>query len=149
MESLSHLHKKWWRGVDSNHRRRSRQIYSLIPLATREPLRANEAAYCPWEDTCCQHRNSFIPLKFHNLHNLFEAGWRNIKRIKKPGEIVLGFLIFRSEIFTIQALNMVPAPRVELGTYWLQVSCSTNWAMPAMCLLMQNPLWHHKQCGAF
>jgi hypothetical protein len=28
----------WWRGVDSNHRRRSRQIYSLIPLATREPL---------------------------------------------------------------------------------------------------------------
>ena len=32
------LHKKWWREVDSNHRRRSRQIYSLIPLATREPL---------------------------------------------------------------------------------------------------------------
>ena len=28
----------WWRGVDSNHRRLSRQIYSLIPLATREPL---------------------------------------------------------------------------------------------------------------
>ena len=24
--------------MDSNHRRRSRQIYSLIPLATREPL---------------------------------------------------------------------------------------------------------------
>ena len=29
---------KWWREVDSNHRRLSRQIYSLIPLATREPL---------------------------------------------------------------------------------------------------------------
>ncbi len=29
----------WWRGTDSNHRRRSRQIYSLLPLATREPLR--------------------------------------------------------------------------------------------------------------
>ena len=28
----------WWRGEDSNLRRRSRQIYSLIPLATREPL---------------------------------------------------------------------------------------------------------------
>ena len=25
-------------GVDSNHRRQSRQIYSLIPLAAREPL---------------------------------------------------------------------------------------------------------------
>ena len=33
-----HLIEKWWRGLDSNQRRRSRQIYSLIPLATREPL---------------------------------------------------------------------------------------------------------------
>jgi hypothetical protein len=29
----------WWRGEDSNLRRRRRQIYSLFPLATREPLR--------------------------------------------------------------------------------------------------------------
>ena len=28
----------WWRGEDSNLRRQSRQIYSLIPLATRVPL---------------------------------------------------------------------------------------------------------------
>lgn len=27
-----------WRGQDSNLRRQSRQIYSLIPLAAREPL---------------------------------------------------------------------------------------------------------------
>ncbi len=27
-----------WRGKDSNLRRQSRQIYSLIPLAAREPL---------------------------------------------------------------------------------------------------------------
>ncbi len=38
--SNSHLLKDyWWRGADSNHRRQSRQIYSLIPLAAREPLR--------------------------------------------------------------------------------------------------------------
>ena len=30
----------WWRGQDSNLRRLSRQIYSLIPLTAREPLRA-------------------------------------------------------------------------------------------------------------
>ena len=30
--------KKWWREKDSNLRRQSRQIYSLIPLAAREPL---------------------------------------------------------------------------------------------------------------
>ncbi len=28
----------WWRGEDSNLRRLSRQIYSLFPLAAREPL---------------------------------------------------------------------------------------------------------------
>ncbi len=36
--SMSWLFSIWWRGTDSNHRRRSRQIYSLLPLATREPL---------------------------------------------------------------------------------------------------------------
>src|SRR5690606_39007107 len=29
---------RWWREKDSNLRRQSRQIYSLIPLAAREPL---------------------------------------------------------------------------------------------------------------
>ena len=28
--------RDWWGMVDSNHRRRSQQIYSLSPLATRE-----------------------------------------------------------------------------------------------------------------
>ena len=31
----------WWAGVDSNHRSRRRQIYSLLPLATREPTHIN------------------------------------------------------------------------------------------------------------
>ena len=35
-------HQFWWRGEDSNLRRLSRQIYSLLPLATREPLRVRE-----------------------------------------------------------------------------------------------------------
>ena len=35
--------KKWWRELDSNQRRLSRQIYSLIPLAAREPLQCNGA----------------------------------------------------------------------------------------------------------
>ena len=30
----------WWRGEDSNLRRLSQQIYSLPPLAAREPLLA-------------------------------------------------------------------------------------------------------------
>ena len=31
--------QRWWREVDSNHRSRWQQIYSLLPLATRESLR--------------------------------------------------------------------------------------------------------------
>ena len=34
---IRYEHSKWWAGVDSNHRSRRRQIYSLLPLATREP----------------------------------------------------------------------------------------------------------------
>ncbi len=34
---------EWWREKDSNLRRQSRQIYSLIPLAAREPLPKCEA----------------------------------------------------------------------------------------------------------
>jgi hypothetical protein len=37
-QGLEPLGKGWWRGVDSNHRRQCQQIYSLSPLATREPL---------------------------------------------------------------------------------------------------------------
>ena len=32
----------WWRGLDSNQRSETRQIYSLLPLATREPLRLRQ-----------------------------------------------------------------------------------------------------------
>jgi hypothetical protein len=32
--------ERWWRGEDSNLRRLRRQIYSLLPLAAREPLRS-------------------------------------------------------------------------------------------------------------
>ncbi len=31
-------HVNWWMGMDSNHRSLRRQIYSLLPLATREPI---------------------------------------------------------------------------------------------------------------
>ena len=61
--------KSWWRGKDSNLRSQKRQIYSLLPLTTREPLR----------------------------YELLEL-----------------------------------AKGIEPSTYWLQVSCSTDWATPAL-----------------
>ena len=51
----------WWRGKDSNLRRLSRQIYSLIPLTAREPLRKRGAIFITW------HRpvNTFISKNRH------------------------------------------------------------------------------------
>ncbi len=40
----------WWRGEDSNLRRLSRQIYSLIPLTAREPLRENASRVFCWRN---------------------------------------------------------------------------------------------------
>ncbi len=50
---LNYTRKPWWRGKDSNLRRLSRQIYSLIPLTAREPLR-KIARYCPKASDECQ-----------------------------------------------------------------------------------------------
>src|SRR6202043_2911636 len=36
--------QRWWRGEESNLRRLRRQIYSLLPLTTREPLRNSTKA---------------------------------------------------------------------------------------------------------
>ena len=37
--------------------------------------------------------------------------------------------------------KMVPTPGLEPGTYWLQVSCSTNWAMSAWWAIQDSNLW--------
>lgn len=41
------LSAEWWRGEDSNLRRLSRQIYSLVPLTAREPLQIKLASIVP------------------------------------------------------------------------------------------------------
>ena len=39
----------WWTGVDSNHRKLSWQIYSLLPLATREPVHTYLFSESSWQ----------------------------------------------------------------------------------------------------
>ena len=51
------LLNKWWRGEDSNLRRLSRQIYSLLPLTAREPLHTvAKGTNAPWN--MCRHNGA-------------------------------------------------------------------------------------------
>ena len=81
----------WWWGKDSNLRRRSRQIYSLIPLTA-------------WVPHQRKARNSPTPYK-------------QVNGLYKPQ-------LFQT--LTFDQPNLVPPPRVELGTSSLQVRRSTN-----------------------
>ena len=37
-------------------------------------------------------------------------------------------------------IYLVPEAGLEPATYWLQVSCSTNWAIPAKCIILIHKL---------
>ena len=51
----------WWGEVDSNHRRRCQQIYSLLPLATREsPHKARTGLLTGGADDGTRTRNLLI-----------------------------------------------------------------------------------------
>ena len=63
---------KDWRGQDSNLRRRSRQIYSLIPLTAREPLRAKQARHCHQVLIACQE-------KTRSKQGLIANPWSRVK----------------------------------------------------------------------
>ncbi len=65
---------RWWRGEDSNLRRLRRQIYSLLPLAAREPL-LPEKPYSPrdawgwswrWESNPqpADYKSAALPLSY-------------------------------------------------------------------------------------
>ena len=55
---------RWWWGLDSNQRSETRQIYSLLPLATREPHRCDKRYYTA-SNSRCQHF-------FVNFFRIFE-----------------------------------------------------------------------------
>jgi hypothetical protein len=61
------LAKTWWRGLDSNQRTHSEQIYSLPPLTTRPPLREEPQSMKQLLTTvnrvrccCCRVRRSWL-----------------------------------------------------------------------------------------
>ena len=78
----------WWERVDSNHRRRSQQIYSLPPLATRELslelVMGLEPATCWLQISCSANwatpANIQLPYhyttRFYNCQHNFRKSWK-------------------------------------------------------------------------
>ena len=104
IEANSIIELLWWGEVDSNHRSHGRQIYSLFPLAAREPHHAIQKAFC------------FLPQPE-------EGAWPSpATRTNGPGNLELVFIALR---------NMELTMGIEPATCWLQISCSASWATPA------------------
>ena len=63
-------------------------------------------------------------------------GCATLRIIGAPWENRTPSLGLQNRCFTIKLIgrNLVLDPGIELGTYWLQVSCSTKWANPALKL---------------
>ena len=63
----------WWAGVDSNHRSRRRQIYSLLPLATREPTHIKfTKKWSWWTDSNprpADYKSAALPTELHQRLN--------------------------------------------------------------------------------
>ncbi len=79
--------ERWWREMDSNHRRQSRQIYNLFPLATREPLHgvllhciwqkySNEMRYCELQERWWREMDSNHRRQSRQIYNLFPLATR-------------------------------------------------------------------------
>ena len=75
----------WWREKDSNLRRLSRQIYSLIPLTAREPLRKRGAIFITWHHPV----NTFISKNTY-LKAIFSQQKRSPAQLHHRAGAILG-----------------------------------------------------------
>ena len=102
---------KWWWEKDSNLRRHSRQIYSLIPLTAREPH----------QNFCAKTRQSFqIFLSPPSLQRCRLGIFQSLP--EPPGGVT-----HRSARCSHYPHHIVVPPQgVEPWTFSLQVSCSTS-----------------------
>ena len=110
----------WWAEVDSNHRSRRRQIYSLIHLAALESAHLLNFSWSRWLDSNPQpadYKSAALPIELHRqVHS----------RLRVTRKFIKNFLV-------------VPWGGIEPPTGRFSVCCSTNWATKAF-MATQNGL---------
>ena len=95
----------WWRRVDSNHRSKKQQIYSLSPLATRELLHIQS---CVNANSYYKNRNKFcLLLPSKTLGNNIEKRKQNVLSFNQL-ELVNGRS--RLRVFTACSIAAAPLP---------------------------------------
>ena len=63
--------ESWWMGLDSNQRSETRQIYSLLPLTTREPIRLRQKELYRIQAVLSTHFLKFICIIFLSIRELY------------------------------------------------------------------------------
>ena len=82
------LHKNsfWWAEVDSNHRSRRRQIYSLIHLAALESAHMKlSLVWSRWLDSNPQpadYKSAALPIELHQHKKCGASGWNRTADIR-------------------------------------------------------------------
>lgn len=78
-------------------------------------------------------QSSALPLGDAAIFNFYKDGAENGIRTRDPrlGKAMLYH-------WAISAKNLVPRPRIELGTRGFSVHCSTDWAISAFKIALHN-----------
>ncbi len=83
----------WWIGMDSNHRSHRQQIYSLPPLATREPIHLYPVIITKKNDFVNRfYIYFFIFVKKMGIFNNITSLYINLQKIFKKSKIYLKVL---------------------------------------------------------
>ena len=127
---------KWWLEKDSNLRRQSRQIYSLLPLTAREPnhilvgRRGIEPLLPGWKPGVLTIKRTPHMVRYTGV----EPVTTRLKVVCSTIWANNAFKIFLlKNILFIISIKMERETRVELATFSLEGWRSTNWATPAHC----------------
>ena len=74
--------ESWWMGLDSNQRSETRQIYSLLPLTTREPIHRQHRYYITARYFCQAKTKKLFKLLTQRLKHNYTGSHSHVQRFR-------------------------------------------------------------------